>query len=98
MPDASKYFAIRKMNVPTGVWTPVPPVPYQCSRIVVENNSSTNDMQFRTDPDDDTTNKPIPIGQELDIAGHDNCFAGGVVVGYVYVAAGNGPVILSFTR
>lgn len=93
-----KYFKIRRFPLVAGVWTPITVPPGEYSRVVIEAADTAVNMDFRSDSDDGMTEKQIPMGMELNANGNDICFQGGDVVGYVKVASGTGPAIVSYTR
>ena len=96
MPDASKYFAVRRYTVGTTFPGTAITAPVDCTFIVIEQSDTSNDAAFRSDPDDGATEKTIPAGMELSIRGSKGAFVAGSTVGYVKAASGSGPIVVSF--
>lgn len=96
MPE-HKNFKIRRFSRPAGEWTPIVVPPGEFSRCVVENSDLTTDGAFRTDVDNGMTEKPIPMGQELDIFAREACFQSGDILGYFWNSTA-APAIVSFVR
>lgn len=95
--DASKYFAIRRIVSSSSVWTPIT-VAIECSRIVLENEDTTNAAMVRSDQNDGDTQKSLPAGMELDIRSVVGTFLPNTIVAYVKQSSGTGPVVATFTR
>lgn len=92
-----QVFAIRAFNLNTVTWTPIT-VPITCSRVVIENPSSTNTIAIRTDPAEGNPSKTIPVSAELNLTSSVEAFAAGTTICWARASAGSGPAVVTYTR
>ena len=97
MADATPYFVVRTFVTPISFPGVPIVIPFDCSRVVIENPDAENGAQFRSDNDNPNSMKVIPAAAELDIRGSDVCFRAGTVVGYVATPDGASEVVVTFT-
>jgi len=94
---------IQELTIDTVSWTPYSP-PDDCNVISVYNKDIANDIKFRTDSADPTTEVLIPAGIEKQW-GHYALssqtaarYPKNVIIGYLQSVAGTGPVKIECGR